>query len=104
MALLGDHTLHSLPGGGQLITAVMPQRTSASVVLMFGVGTRYEEDSTGGVSHFIEHLFFKGTRKRPSAKEVAEATEGVGGATNASTDTELTMHWARLPSDPRGLA
>ena len=104
MALLGDHTLHSLPGGGQLITAVMPQRTSASVVLMFGVGSRYEEDSIGGVSHFIEHLFFKGTRKRPSAKEVAEAIEGVGGVMNASTDKELTMYWARVPSDRLGLA
>src|SRR5438132_526228 len=97
MALLGDHVLHELPGGGRLITAPMPQRTSASVVLMFGVGSRYEEDQIGGVSHFIEHLFFKGTRKRPSAKEVAEAIEGVGGVMNASTDKELTMYWARVP-------
>jgi predicted Zn-dependent peptidase len=104
MALLGDHTLHALPGGGQLITAPMPQRTSASVVLMFGVGSRYEDDRIGGVSHFIEHLFFKGTRRRPSAKEVAEAIEGVGGVINASTDKELTMYWARVPSDRLGLA
>ena len=104
MALLGDHSLHPLPGGGQLITAPMPQRTSASVVLMFGVGSRYEDDRIGGVSHFIEHLFFKGTRKRPSAKEVAEAIEGVGGVMNASTDKELTMYWARVPSDRLGLA
>jgi predicted Zn-dependent peptidase len=104
MALLGDHLLHDLPGGGQLITAPMPQRTSASVVLMFGVGSRYEDDRLGGVSHFIEHLFFKGTRKRPSAKEVAEAIEGVGGVINASTDKELTMYWARVPSNRLQLA
>src|SRR5438067_5255933 len=104
MALLGDHVLHDLPRGGRLITAPMPQRTSASVVLMFGVGSRYEADQIGGVSHFIEHLFFKGTRKRPSAKEVAEAIEGVGGVMNASTDKELTMYWARVPSDQLRLA
>ena len=71
---------------------------------MFGVGSRYEADQIGGVSHFIEHLFFKGTRKRPSAKEVAEAIEGVGGVMNASTDKELTMYWARVPSDQLRLA
>src|ERR671935_1652337 len=104
MALLGDHVLHDLPGGGRLITAPMPQRTSASVVLMFGVGSRYEEDRIGGVSHFIEHLFFKGTRRRPSAKEIAEAIEGVGGVMNASTDKELTVYWARVPKTKAKLA
>src|SRR5437868_7531118 len=104
MALLGDHLVHDLPGGGRLITAPMPQRTSASIVLMFGVGSRYEDDRLGGVSHFIEHLFFKGTRKRPSAKEVAEAIEGVGGVMNASTDKEITAYWTRVPSDRMELA
>src|ERR671937_35064 len=104
MALLGDHSLHPLPGGGQLITAPMPQRTSASVGLMFGVGSRYEEDRIGGVSHFIEHLFFKGTPRRPSAKEIAEAIEGVGGVINASTDKEVTVYWTRVPADRVDLA
>ena len=77
----------------------MPDRMSASLVLMFGVGSRYEPDRIGGISHFVEHLFFKGTKKRPSAQPIAEAIEGVGGVMNASTDKELTVYWARVPAD-----
>jgi predicted Zn-dependent peptidase len=77
----------------------MPERLSASVVFMFGGGSRLEDDRLAGVSHFIEHLFFKGTRRRPSSKEIADAIEGVGGFINASTDKELTAYWARVPSE-----
>ena len=58
-----------------------------------------EDDRLAGVSHFIEHLFFKGTRKRPSPKEIADAIEGVGGFINASTDKELTAYWTRVPAE-----
>ncbi len=66
---------------------------------MFGGGSRLEEDRLAGASHFIEHLFFKGTRRRPSSKEIADAIEGVGGFINASTDKELTVYWTRVPSE-----
>jgi predicted Zn-dependent peptidase len=82
----------------------MPDRMSASVVLMFGVGSRFESDRIGGISHFIEHLLFKGTPRRPTAKDIAEAIEGVGGVMNASTDKELTVYWARVPMDRLELA
>ena len=58
-----------------------------------------EDDRLAGVSHFIEHLFFKGTQRRPSSKEIADAIEGVGGFINASTDKELTAYWTRVPSE-----
>jgi predicted Zn-dependent peptidase len=77
----------------------MPERHSTSVVLMFAGGSRLEEDRLGGVSHFIEHLFFKGTNRRSTSKEIADAVEGVGGFINASTDKELTVYWARVPSE-----
>lgn len=93
-----------LRGGARLLVAPMPDRMSASLVLMFGVGSRYEEDRIGGISHFIEHLFFKGTSRRPSAKDIAEAIEGVGGVMNASTDKELTVYWCRVPADKLELA
>jgi len=70
---------------------------------MFAGGSRLEDDRLGGVSHFIEHLYFKGTRRRPSSKEIADAIEGVGGFINASTDKELTAYWARVPSEHMGL-
>jgi predicted Zn-dependent peptidase len=70
---------------------------------MFGGGSRLEDDRLAGVSHFIEHLFFKGTQRRPSSKEIADAIEGVGGFINASTDKELTAYWTRVPSEHTAL-
>jgi predicted Zn-dependent peptidase len=94
-----SHRVRGLAGGAKLITAPMPERLSASLVLMFGGGSRLEDDRLAGVSHFIEHLFFKGTRTRPTSKEIADAIEGVGGFINASTDKELTAYWARVPAE-----
>ena len=71
---------------------------------MFGGGSRLEDERLAGVSHFIEHLHFKGTKNRPSSKEIADAIEGVGGFINASTDKELTAYWARVPSEHMDLA
>jgi predicted Zn-dependent peptidase len=88
-----------LPGGARMIVEAMPERQSASVVLMFAGGSRLEDDRLAGVSHFIEHLYFKGTARRPTSKEIADAIEGVGGFINASTDKELTAYWARVPSE-----
>jgi predicted Zn-dependent peptidase len=79
--------------------APMPERLSASLVFMFGGGSRLEDERLAGVSHFIEHLFFKGTRRRPTSKEIADAIEGVGGFINASTDKELTAYWTRVPGE-----
>ncbi len=94
-----DHHVHALTGGARLVTAEMPGRLSSSAVAMFGGGSRLEDDRLAGVSHFIEHLFFKGTHKRPTPKEIADAIEGVGGFINASTDKELTAYWTRVPAE-----
>jgi predicted Zn-dependent peptidase len=97
--MASPHQVHVLSGGAKLVTASMHERLSTSVVVMFGGGSRLEDDRLAGVSHFIEHLYFKGTRKRPSSKEIADAIEGVGGFINASTDKELTAYWTRVPSE-----
>ena len=97
--MASPHQVHVLSGGAKLVTASMPERLSSSVVVMFGGGSRLEDDRLAGVSHFIEHLFFKGTQRRPSSKEIADAIEGVGGFINASTDKELTAYWTRVPSE-----
>ena len=104
MGLAANQSRHVLKGGAKLLTATLPDRASAALVTMLSVGSRFEDDRIGGVSHFLEHLFFKGTAKRPSAKEIAEAIEGVGGVMNASTDKELTAYWARVPADRLELA
>src|ERR1700682_1160684 len=82
----------------------MPERLSSSVVLMFGGGSRLEGEGLAGGFPFIEPLNFKGTKNRPSSKEIADAIEGVGGFINASTDKELTAYWARVPAEHMDLA
>jgi predicted Zn-dependent peptidase len=63
---------------------------------LIGTGSRYESDDAGGASHFIEHMLFKGTRRRPTARHIAEAIEGIGGYSNAYTDQESTTFWAKV--------
>ncbi|MDQ2943461.1 MAG: insulinase family protein [Candidatus Dormibacteraeota bacterium] len=97
--MTSQHRVHILSGGAKLVTASMPERLSSSVVVMVGGGSRLEDDRLAGVSHFIEHLYFKGTKRRPTSKEIADAIEGVGGFINASTDKELTAYWTRVSSE-----
>jgi len=65
-------------------------------MLLFGAGSRHEPVKWAGVSHLFEHLVFKGTEKRPSAREIADVVESVGGTLNAYTDREITGYWCRL--------
>jgi len=95
----GSHELHRLPSGTRLITAPMPERRSAAVAFMFDVGSRHEERATAGLSHFIEHVVFKGGGDFPTARAVSEAIESVGGSINASTDKEATVFYAKVPAE-----
>jgi predicted Zn-dependent peptidase len=89
-------TLHN---GLRLLTAPMPEMRSASIAFFFTVGSRYEPDSIAGISHFIEHMLFKGSQHYPTARLLSEAIEGVGGMFNASTGKELTSYTARVPGE-----
>ena len=86
-----------LPNGLRIITSEMPQTRSATVSVYVGAGSRYEEDAEAGLSHFLEHMLFKGASRRPTAQEIAEAIESVGGLHNAATDRELTVYYAKTP-------
>ncbi len=83
-----------LANGLLVATAEMPHMASVSLGLWVGVGGRYEPAPLSGISHFIEHMLFKGTAKR-SAKEISEAVEGVGGYLNAFTAEENTCFYAK---------
>ncbi len=74
----------------------MPHTRSVSVCFFIGVGSRYEDDAHAGISHYIEHLLFKGTSKRATSKDISAAIEGVGGTLNGGTDKELTLYWAKV--------
>ncbi len=86
----------TLDNGLRLITAAMPHTRSVSISFFIGTGSRYETEAHAGISHFIEHLCFKGTSKRPTAKEISTAIEGVGGILNGGTDKELTVYWCKI--------
>ena len=86
----------TLDNGLRVITAAMPHTRSVCISIFIGVGSRYEAEPEAGISHFIEHLCFKGTQKRPTAREVSGAIEGVGGILNGGTDKELTVYWCKV--------
>ena len=98
------YRLVTLPSGAKVVSAELKDRPSVSMAVLFKVGSRYETDQEAGISHFLEHMFFKGSERYGGAKEIAEAIEGVGGVLNAATDKELTMYWARVPRNKATLA
>ena len=81
----------------RVLTSTMIHTRSVSMIFCVGAGSRYESDEMAGLSHFIEHLPFKGTKSWPDAGAVSEAIEGVGGVMNASTDREMTVFWCKVP-------
>jgi len=94
----------TLDNGLRILTTTMPHTRSVGLAFLVGVGSRYETDAQAGASHFIEHIMFKGTEKRPSAREIATAIEGVGGVFNASTGRESTAYWAKVAAPHRSVA
>ncbi len=84
-----------LPGGIRVLTEQMPGLRSATIGAWVGVGSRDEAGGHHGSTHFLEHLLFKGTRRR-SAMDIAEAFDAVGGEANAATGKEHTCYYARV--------
>ncbi len=80
----------------RVLTATMPHALSVSIMVCVGAGSRYEPKELAGLSHFLEHLPFKGSRRWPSARAISDAIEGVGGLMNASTDREMTVFWCKV--------
>jgi len=94
----------TLANGVRVVTTEVPTAQSVSVNVFVGVGSRGETARTNGVSHYMEHMLFKGTERRPNAILIAEAIEGAGGVLNAYTSRELTCYWNQVPFDKLALA
>lgn len=92
------HSLTVLPNKLKLIIYPMPHIHSVSSGVFVKTGSRYEPAKLAGISHFSEHMFFKGTRKRPTPLAVSTAIEGMGGYLNAATSQDYTFFYNRLPS------
>lgn len=92
-----EHETGQLANGVRVVTTPLPQAQSVSVTVFVGAGSRGEDRRTQGLAHFLEHMMFKGTPRRPNAIAVAEAIEGAGGVLNAYTAKELTCYWNHVP-------
>lgn len=92
------YSITKLKNGLTVATAEMPHMTSVSLGLWVGVGGRYEAAEVNGVCHFIEHMLFKGTRRR-SARRISQDVEGIGGYLNAFTSEEMTCYHSKACHD-----
>lgn len=94
----------TLANGVRVVTGPMSGVRSASLIFSYNVGSRVEPDPVAGVSHFLEHMLFKGTERRPDPLTISEEIEGVGGIVNAATGRESTSYWCKVPSTHTELA
>ena len=94
----------TIKNGLRIITVPMESTQAVTVLVLVGTGSKYETKEINGVSHFLEHLFFKGTKKRPSPRSVAEPLDRVGGIFNAFTSEEYTGYFVKVDKNHLDLA
>ena len=82
----------------------MTSTQTLTILVLVGIGSRYETKDINGISHFLEHMFFKGTAKRPGKSDIAHELDAVGAAYNAFTDKELTGYWVKVDARHGDLA
>ena len=86
----------TLDNGLRVLTSEMRHTRSVSVSVYIGAGSRYESAEQAGISHLLEHLVFKGTKRRPTPVEISSTIEGLGGVINAGTEQEFTVYWCKV--------
>ncbi len=94
----------TLPNGLRVLTAPMPEAQSVSCFVMLAAGSRYETRETNGIAHFAEHMFFKGTERRPTARQLAGEVDAIGGEFNAFTSKEYTGYFVKCAAEHRDVA
>jgi len=85
-----------LENGLRILTIPMENANSVTILVLVGTGSKYESKDINGISHFLEHMFFKGTEKRPTTLKISETLDSVGGEYNAFTSKEMTGFWAKV--------
>jgi predicted Zn-dependent peptidase len=95
---------HTLDNGLRVLTADMPQVQSVTCMIMLAAGSRYETPETNGIAHFAEHMFFKGTERRPTARDIGMEVDSLGGEFNAFTSKEYTGYYVKCAADYRDRA
>jgi len=90
-----NHKLYTLDSGLRLVVVPMESTRTATVLVMVGTGSKYETKEINGISHFLEHMMFKGTEKRPDKLDIAKELDGIGAEYNAFTGKEYTGYYAK---------
>jgi len=95
---------HVLDNGLRVLTANLPYAQSVTCMVMLAAGARYENEQNNGIAHFAEHMFFKGTERRPTARDIAGEIDAIGGEFNAFTGKEATAYYVKCAAEHRDVA
>jgi predicted Zn-dependent peptidase len=101
---VSTYNLERLDNGMRILTAPMDSAQSVTVAIMLAAGSRYETRDTNGIAHFAEHMFFKGTERRPTARDISKEIDTIGGEFNAFTGKEYTGYYVRCAAESRDVA
>jgi predicted Zn-dependent peptidase len=93
-----------LDNGLRVLTANLDHAQSVTCMVMLAAGSRYETRDTNGIAHFSEHMFFKGTERRPTARDIAGEIDAIGGEFNAFTGKESTAYYVKCAAEHRDVA
>ena len=94
----------TLSNGVRVLTAPLPHAQSVACYIMLAAGSRYEHAENRGIAHFAEHMFFKGTERRPTSRDLSSLVDGIGGEFNAVTSKEYTAYYIRCAGEQRDTA
>jgi predicted Zn-dependent peptidase len=101
---VSSFNLERLDNGLRILTAPMDSAQSVTCAIMLAAGSRYETPETNGIAHFAEHMFFKGTDRRPTARDISMEIDGIGGEFNAFTGKEYTGYYVKCAAESRDIA
>jgi predicted Zn-dependent peptidase len=101
---MSTYERHVLDNGLRVLTANLPEAQSVTCMVMLAAGSRYETPETNGIAHFSEHMFFKGTERRPSARQISGEIDAIGGEFNAFTGKEYTAYYVKCAAEHRDIA
>jgi predicted Zn-dependent peptidase len=94
-----DYKLHTTASGLRIVTVPMPSLESVTLTVWVKTGSRNENEKTAGISHFLEHMVFKGSSKRPTAREISKAVDAIGGEFNAATSKDWTNFYIKAAKE-----
>ena len=95
---------HTLSNGLRVLTPPLEHAQSVACYVMLAAGSRYETSESSGIAHFSEHMFFKGTERRPNARAIAGEIDSIGGEFNAFTSKETTAYYVKCAAEHRDVA